>query len=83
MNVFQTILSELKKKIDAKHANTEIVARIISEQIAFPIDSSFIIQKGTHIQVRVSPTIKMQITLKRQAILLALQKQGYSITSIS
>lgn len=83
MNVFQTILSELKKKIDAKHASTEIVARIISEQIGFTIDPSFVVQKGSHIQVRVSPTIKMQITLKRQDILLALQKEGYSISSVS
>lgn len=83
MNLFQSILSDLKKKIDAKHANTEVVARIISDSLGITIAPSAITKRGTHISLRIPATVKMRLTIKRQEILLALQKEGFSIFSIS
>lgn len=83
MNIFQNILADIKKKIDAKHVNSEVVARIVGEKIGYKITPEMIIQKEGHIKINIPPTVRMQLMIKRQDIILALNKEGFKISSIS
>lgn len=83
MDLFQSILANIKKKLDSEAGRTETIARVISENLGVTVSPGMVIQKGTHITLKIPSTARMALTMKRQAILLALQKEGVTILSIN
>lgn len=83
MDLFQSILANIKQKIDKETFATETIAAIISKTAGITIDKTMIVQRGSHITLKVSPTIKSAVLFKRPQILEAFKKEGFSIVSIS
>lgn len=83
MDLFQSILSTIKQKLDIETLQTEKIASVVSTVIGIPITSAMIIVKGTKLTLIIPPTMRMKITLKRQTLLLALQENNLRITSIN
>lgn len=83
MDLFQSILANIKQKIDKETLATETIAAIISKAAGITIDKTMIVQRGSHITLKVSPTIKSAVLFKRLQILEAFKKEGFSIVSIS
>jgi len=82
MDLFQSILANLKKKLDIETTRTEDIARIVSTVLGMTVTSSMISCRGKELFLKLPPTARMKLNLKRQAILLALQKESIDITSV-
>ncbi len=83
MNLFQDILSKIKKDLDAKSLDISLVSKIISDIVGVEISKDKIKQKGSHIFLNISPTLKSKLILKRQDIISAFQKNNLNIKSFS
>ena len=82
MDLFQSILANLKKKLDIETNKTEDIARITSVVLGMTITPSMISCRGKELSLKLPPTARMKLTLKREVLLLALQKESISITTI-
>lgn len=82
MDLFQSILANLKKKLDSETARTDDIARIVSTVLGITVTSSMVSCKGKELVLKLPPTAKMKLTLKRQTVLLALQSESIDIISI-
>jgi hypothetical protein len=82
MSLFKNILHTLSKKLDLENTKTDTVATIVQDCLKTPITSSQVkIQKGT-LFLSVSPTIKMAVSLKKQALLACFKEKGIEIHTI-
>ncbi|MBY0328801.1 hypothetical protein K2Q02_01770 [Patescibacteria group bacterium] len=82
MDVFQSILATLKKKIDTQATRTDTIAEIVGTVLGMTVTSSMIICRGKELLLKLPPTARMKLTLKRQAILLALHEASIDIVSV-
>jgi len=80
MNLFQSVLAELSKKIHSASLYKKDIAETLSTLLSVPITEDQVVVKGTTIHIRVSPTIKTALILKKKAVLEGLKK--YNITLI-
>lgn len=83
MNLFQNILLKIKKDLDLKNADLNLVSKILTKILGTEISPDKIKQKGTHIFLNISPTIKTKLILKRQDIILAFKENNLNIKSFS
>ncbi len=82
MDLFQSILSQLKDKIAKDGAVTEDSAKIISDIVKTTITPNQItIVKGV-LRIKASPTLKMVLLLNNTKILKALQESGVNIHQV-
>lgn len=82
MDLFQSILSQLKDKIDKDSTVTVDAARIISEVTKATVSPDQItIVKGV-LRIKATPTLKMVLMLNNVKILKALQDGGVRITKV-
>lgn len=82
MDLFQSILSQLKDKIDKDSSVTVEAAKIISTITKATITSDQItIVKGV-LRIKASPTLKMVLMLNNAKILKALQDEGIKIHQV-
>ena len=82
MDLFQSILANLKKKLDIETTRTEDIARIVSGVLGMTVTASMISCRGKELSLKLPPTARMKLTLKRQAVLLALQRESIDIISV-
>ncbi|MFZ4500122.1 MAG: hypothetical protein ACOYMZ_01330 [Minisyncoccia bacterium] len=82
MSLFQVILADIKKKLDKETGQTEIIARVATTILGITITPSMVLQKGSHISIKLPPTARMALTLKRPELLQALQKESITVVSI-
>jgi hypothetical protein len=82
MSLFQSILADIKKKLDKETGQTEIIARVATTILGITITPSMVLQKGSHISIKLPPTARMALTLKRPELLRALQKESIAVVSI-
>jgi len=82
MDLFQSILANLKKKLDIETTRTEDIARITSGVLGMTVTASMISCRGKELSLKLPPTARMKLTLKRQALLLALQSESIDIISV-
>lgn len=80
MNLFQSVLAELSKKIHSASLYKKDIAETLSTLLAVPINEDQVIVKGTAVYIHVSPTIRTALVLKKKAVLEGLKK--YNITLI-
>ena len=82
MNLFQSVLSQIKEKIGLEEDKINSVVTIIKTITAISISSSEVqIKKGVLI-LKTQPTVKMALLLKKESIISALHKEGIKITTI-
>ncbi len=82
MDLFQSILSQLKDKISKDSAVTEDAAKIISDIAKTTIlPDNITIVKGV-LRIKASPTLKMVLMLNNAKILKALQESGMKIHQV-
>ncbi|MEO5646291.1 MAG: hypothetical protein ABIO57_00785 [Candidatus Paceibacterota bacterium] len=82
MDLFQSILSQLKDKITKDGAVTEDSAKIISDIVKTTIQPDQVtIVKGI-LRIKASPTVKMVLMLNNAKILKALQDSGVKIHQV-
>ncbi|MES2224795.1 MAG: hypothetical protein V4478_02290 [Patescibacteria group bacterium] len=82
MSLFHTILSQLQEKIAKETTATETVAGIVSTVLGTTIAPSQITISKTTLRLKVAPTVKMVLTLRKQKLLASLQEAGVAITEI-
>ncbi len=82
MSLFQSILADIKKKLDKETGQTEIIARVATTILGITVTPSMVLQKGSHISIKLPPTARMALTLKRPELLQALQKESITVVSI-
>lgn len=80
MDIFKTLLSDLSKKIHKKSLYKKEVVETIVRIIGIPLTEDIVSIKDNTLFIRVSPTIKSAILLKKKELLESLSK--YSIFSI-
>jgi|GEM_PF-3071518 len=83
MDLFQSILANIKKKLDSETVQTETIARIASEVLGMTVTVSMIHMKGKQLVLKVPPTARMRLLVKRPQLLSALQKESIAIVSIN
>ncbi|MDB5254737.1 MAG: hypothetical protein JWL92_113 [Candidatus Nomurabacteria bacterium] len=82
MDLFQSILSQLKDKIDKDSSVTVDAAKIISDITKTTIlPDQITIVKGV-LRIKASPTLKMVLMLNNAKILKALQDSGVKIHQV-
>lgn len=82
MDLFQSILSQLKDKIEKDGAVNEHAAKVISDILKTTIaPDQLSVTKGT-LRIKASPTLKMAIKLNNAKILKALQDTGMKIHQV-
>lgn len=82
MSLFQSILADIKKNLDKETGQTEIIARVATTILGITVTPSMVLQKGSHISIKLPPTARMALTLKRPELLQALQKESIKVVSI-
>ena len=83
MSLFKKILSDIQANFTQQENNNKHLITIINTLSGTVITTNNIkIKKGT-LQLLVSPTVKMAILLKKDAILQEFKKQEISIGSIT
>ncbi len=80
MNLFQSVLAELSKKIHGASLYKKDIAETLSTLLSIPITEDQVIVKGTRIHIHVSPTVKTALVLKKKTLFEGLKK--YNITLI-
>jgi hypothetical protein len=82
MDLFQSILSQLKDKIDKDSSVTVDAAKIISDITKTTIlPDQITIVKGV-LRIKASPTLKMVLMLNNAKILKVLQDSGVNIHQV-
>ncbi len=82
MSLFQTILREVRARLDSEKHKNEDIAQIISEAIGVPIlDSQVSIKKGA-LHITAMPTVKMAIMVKKEVLLRAFKERSIPIYTI-
>jgi hypothetical protein len=82
MDLFQSILSQLKDKIDKGSAVTVDAAKVISDITkATILPDQISIVKGV-LKIKASPTLKMVLMLNNAKLLKALQDSGLEIHKV-
>ena len=82
MSLFQSILSELEKKISIKNTTHEKTALIVSAVLHTTITAEQIIIQDTTLRINAGPTIKMALSLNRERLIIALQEAEIPITVV-
>ena len=82
MSLFQSILADIKKKLDKETGQVDIIARVASTVLGITITPGMVMQKGSHISIKLPPTARMALTLKRPELLRALTDESIEVTSI-
>ena len=82
MSLFQSILADIKKKLDRETGQTEIIARVATTILGITVTPSMVLQKGSHISIKLPPTARMALTLKRPELIQSLQKESITVVSI-
>ncbi len=82
MSLFQSILADIKKKLDTETLHIDSIARIASTVLGITVTPSQVVQKGSHIRFNLSPTARTALILKRPELLQAIQNEHSTITSI-
>lgn len=82
MDLFQSILTGIKKKLDSENDQCEKIARIASEVLGMTVVATMVVYKKSNIQLKLPPTARMALNLKRPELLQALQREGIENISI-
>jgi len=82
MDLFQSILANIKKNLDRETGKTEAIAKIVSSVLGMTVTPDMVVRKGKDITLKLAPTARMKLTLKRQAVLLALKEEHIDVVSI-
>jgi hypothetical protein len=82
MSLFHTILAQLQEKITKETDATEAIAGIVSEVLHTAITPNQIQVQGTTLRLKVPPTLKMTLMLRKQKLLASLQEAGVDIREI-
>ncbi len=82
MSLFHNILSQLQEKIAKETTATETIAGIVSTVLGTTVTPAQITINKTTLRLKVAPTIKMVVTLRKQKLLASLQEAGVAITEI-
>lgn len=82
MSLFQSILADIKKKLDKETGQVDVIARVATTILGITITPNMVLQKGSHISIKLPPTARMALTLKRPELLQALQKESITVVSI-
>lgn len=80
MDLFQTTLAALSKKLHGASLYKKDIAETLSQLLTVPISEDALSIKEGKVYIHVSPTIKTALLLKKSAALKELQK--YNITII-
>lgn len=80
MSLFHSILTQLSHRIQKGSDRKTEIAKIISDILMVPISQDMLSIKETTLFIRISPTIKTAVKLKKQILQEQLQK--YNITTI-
>ncbi|HTH93557.1 MAG TPA: hypothetical protein VL576_03715 [Candidatus Paceibacterota bacterium] len=83
MSLFHSILSQLQEKIEKGSDQSEKIASIITSIIGTTVSKDQIVVQKTTVRVKVAPTIKMAISLKKEKILTALKEANLQIDTIA
>lgn len=79
MDLFQKTLDQLSKKILGAAVYKKDVAETISKILSVPISEDQIVLRDKTIYIKVSPTIKTALFLKKSAVLDSLKKHNINI----
>lgn len=82
MSLFQSILADIKKKLDKETGQADVIARVASSVLGTTVTPSMVVQKGSHVSIKLPPTARMALTLKRPELLQALQDESIEVISI-
>lgn len=82
MSLFHNILAQLQEKITKETNATETIAGIVSEVLRTTVAPSQIQVQGTTLRLKVAPTLKMTLMLRKQKLLASLQEAGVDIKNI-
>lgn len=82
MDHFSTFLQNLRQKINKGELERTKIANSISVHLGIEIPASAISIKNNTVHVKVSSTIKQELSYKKEEILEDLKKQGVTVKSI-
>lgn len=78
--LFQKILADLKQKIITQGAYKTVVSDVVSAALGTPITPDMVVGlKDGVLTLRVSPTLKMALSLKKDSIIATLRSHGVQV----
>lgn len=83
MSLFQTILSQIKERLDSTERESALIASIIGEHLGITIPITAVVVKKGVLRINVSPTIKMAIMIKKEAMIASLKEKGIKVHAIA
>lgn len=82
MSLFDSILHNLKKKIDAEHAYKDVVIECVASILHISLSKDGITLKSGVLYIQTAPPAKMAILLKKEALIEALQEKQIKVSVI-
>ena len=81
--LFQKILDDLKQKIVAQGAYKGVVCKTLSDLLHTTITPDMVVKfKEGVLTLKIPPTVKMALSLKKDVVLTELQKEGIDVRTI-
>lgn len=82
MSLFQTLLSQIEKQLETNNARKALFVAVLRDVVGVTIDPDSISVKDTVLYLRVSPTVRMAISLKKQKIIAAFKEKEIVISDV-
>ncbi len=82
-SLFHTILSQVATRLGAEERQTADMALIVTEATGVEVKESELLLKKGVLCIKVSPTIKMAVMIKKEAILASFKEKGIAVHTIA
>ncbi len=76
MNLFQSLLGEITKKLQGTEIHKDSISKELTEIVGFSIHPDQVMIRDKKVFISLSPTLKTKFLLKRSSIETALKKYG-------